>query len=84
MVQNIKTEEEEDEMASEKGSLNIIVIAIEKRNGMCSLIARTTKSVPSLPGKSLIRVFLCPLFSRRLKIFPGTSLNLNRYTHFDI
>jgi|LauGreDrversion4_2_1035121.scaffolds.fasta_scaffold179578_2 hypothetical protein len=51
MIQNVKTELDEDESIDivKPGSLNIEVIAIEKRNGLCTLIAkdRTVKSTPT-------------------------------------
>lgn len=56
--------------------LSVTVIAIENRNNLCSLLAHDHKS------DSLIRVMLCPLFSRRLKIYPGTDLLLSKYTDF--
>ena len=60
--------------------MKVLVLAIERRNGVCSLIARGLK--PNTKG--LVRVLLCPLFSTRLKIYPGSELTLKRFTSFDL
>jgi hypothetical protein len=67
-------------MQDQHEKMTILVLAIEKRNGMCSLIAKGLK--PS--SKGLIRVLLCPIFSCRLKIYPGSELTLKRFNSFDL
>ncbi len=51
MIQSVKTEEEDEESIEhiKPGSLNILVLAIEKRNGVCTLIAKdmTFKTTPT-------------------------------------
>ena len=79
-------EDEESLETLKPGSLNILIIAIEKRNGLCTLIAKdlTMKTTPSKATKPLIRVLLCPLFTRRLKITPGSELTLSRFNTFKL
>ncbi len=86
MIQNVKTELEDEESleAVKPGSLNVVVLAIEKRNGLCTLIAKdlTVKLTPTKAPQPLIKVLLCPLFTRRIKITPGTELTLSRFNTF--
>lgn len=58
--------------------IQLIIVALEKRNGLCSLIAREPKS------PKLVRVLLCPIFSHRLKLTPGSEITLKRYQSFNI
>lgn len=86
MIQNVKTELEDEESLEtvKPGSLNVVVLAIEKRNGLCTLIAKdlTVKQTPTKAPQPLIKVLLCPLFTRRIKITPGTELTLSRFNTF--
>ena len=50
MIQSVKTEDEDESIEVVKpGSLNILVLAIERRNGLCTLVAKdmTVKTTPS-------------------------------------
>ena len=56
-------------------SLNLEILAIEKRNGLCSLICRAKKT------NKLFKVILSSItITKRVKLYPHSSITISNYT----